>query len=131
MRNDLSGGLARRRKAGWAAFNSIRSVLEETRDCKLRVGLFNSTVLPAHSYAGETRAVTKSLERHLMSTQVSIERRLLGLTLSRELKLHNSDVRVVSKVKDVIVHVDETKHKFAGHLMRREDGRWSPATRRW
>uniref|UniRef100_A0A7I5EEH5 PseudoU_synth_2 domain-containing protein n=1 Tax=Haemonchus contortus TaxID=6289 RepID=A0A7I5EEH5_HAECO len=28
MRNDLTGKLARRRKAGWAAFNSIRSVLE-------------------------------------------------------------------------------------------------------
>ncbi|XGW27620.1 hypothetical protein V3C99_007877 [Haemonchus contortus] len=27
MRNDLTGELARRRKAGWTAFNSIKSVL--------------------------------------------------------------------------------------------------------
>nr|CDJ93420.1 RNA-directed DNA polymerase (reverse transcriptase) domain containing protein [Haemonchus contortus] len=133
MRNDLTGELARRRKAGWAAFNSIRSVLEDTRDCKLRADLFNSTVLPALSCAGETWALTKSIERHLMSTQASIERRLLGLTLSRqrELKLHNSDIRAMSKVKDVLVHVDEARHRFAGHLMRREDGRWSSAAIRW
>ncbi|XGW10113.1 hypothetical protein V3C99_011967 [Haemonchus contortus] len=114
MRNDLTGELARRRTAGWAAFNSIRSVLEDTRDCKLRADLFNSTVLPALSYAGKTWALMKSLERHLMSTQASFERRLLGLTLSRqrELKLHNSDVRAMPKVKDVLVHVDEAKHRL-------------------
>ncbi|VDO43143.1 unnamed protein product [Haemonchus placei] len=133
MRNDLNGELARRRKAGWAAFYSIRSVLEDTRDCKLRADLFNSTMLPALSYAGETWALTKSLERHLMSTQASIERRLLSLTLSRqrELKLHNSNVRAMSTVKDVLVHVDEAKDRFVRHLMRGEDGRWSSATIRW
>ncbi|XGW03198.1 hypothetical protein V3C99_014864 [Haemonchus contortus] len=133
MRNDLTGELARRREAGWAAFNSIRSVLEDTRDCKLRADLFNSTVLPALSYAGETWALTKTLERRLVSTQASTERRLLGLMLSRqrELKLHYSDIRAMSKVKDALVHVDEAKHRFAGHLMRREDGRWSSATMRW
>ncbi|VDO46664.1 unnamed protein product [Haemonchus placei] len=50
MRNGITEELARRRKAGWAAFNSIRSVLEDCiRDCKLRADLFNSTVLPALS----------------------------------------------------------------------------------
>ncbi|XGW03052.1 hypothetical protein V3C99_014784 [Haemonchus contortus] len=120
MRNDLTGELARRRKARWAAFNSIRSVLEDTRDCKLRADFSNSTVLPALSYAGETWTLTKSLERHFMSTQASIKRRLLGLTLSRqrELKLHNANVRAMSKVKYVLVHVDDAKHRFARHLMR-------------
>uniref|UniRef100_A0A158QKG7 Reverse transcriptase domain-containing protein n=1 Tax=Haemonchus placei TaxID=6290 RepID=A0A158QKG7_HAEPC len=51
MRNDLTGELARRRKAGWAAFKSIRRVLEETRDCKLRADFFNSTALRAPRYA--------------------------------------------------------------------------------
>ncbi|XGW09593.1 hypothetical protein V3C99_011684 [Haemonchus contortus] len=37
----------------------------------------------------------------------------------------------MSKVEDVLVEVDDAKHRFAGHLMRREDGRWSSATIRW
>ncbi|XGW33964.1 hypothetical protein V3C99_018030 [Haemonchus contortus] len=37
----------------------------------------------------------------------------------------------MSKVKDILVHIDEAKHRFAEHLMRREDGRWSSATVRW
>ncbi|KAK6061542.1 hypothetical protein COOONC_00792 [Cooperia oncophora] len=43
MRNDLSGELARRCKAGWAAFNSIKSVVEDTKSRKLRADLFNTT----------------------------------------------------------------------------------------
>ena len=133
MRNDLTGELARRCKAGWAAFNSIKSVVEDTRDHKLRADLFNTTVLPALSYAGETWALTKAHERRLKSAQASIERRLVGLTLARqrELRLHNSDVRAMSKIKDIVLHVDEAKHRFAGHVMRRNDGRWSSATIRW
>ncbi|EYC31508.1 hypothetical protein Y032_0004g2192 [Ancylostoma ceylanicum] len=54
MENDIKAKIARRGRAGWAAYNSIKSVLEDTKDQKLRADLFNSTVLPALCYASET-----------------------------------------------------------------------------
>uniref|UniRef100_A0A7I4Z5R5 Reverse transcriptase domain-containing protein n=1 Tax=Haemonchus contortus TaxID=6289 RepID=A0A7I4Z5R5_HAECO len=65
MKNDLKSELMRRKKAGWAAYNSIRNVIEHTRDDELRANLFNSTVLPALSYASETWSLTKNLENQL------------------------------------------------------------------
>ncbi|EYC05138.1 hypothetical protein Y032_0084g1798 [Ancylostoma ceylanicum] len=81
MENDIKPEIARRGRSGWAAYNSIKSVLEDTKDQKLRADLFNLTVLPALCYTSVTWALTKIAETQLRSTQISIERRMLGLSL--------------------------------------------------
>ncbi|EYC34231.1 hypothetical protein Y032_0001g315 [Ancylostoma ceylanicum] len=81
MENDIKPEIAMRERAGWAAYYSIKSVLEDTKDRKLRADLFNSTVLSALCYASETWALTKIAETQLRSTQISLERCMLGLSL--------------------------------------------------
>ncbi|EYB91555.1 hypothetical protein Y032_0204g1871 [Ancylostoma ceylanicum] len=80
MENDIKPEIARRGRAGWAAYNSIRSVLQGPEAAHRS---FNSAVLPALCYASETRALTKIAETQLCSTQISIERRMLGLLLRK------------------------------------------------
>ncbi|EYC17831.1 hypothetical protein Y032_0029g1894 [Ancylostoma ceylanicum] len=53
MEYKIKPKIARRGRAGWAAYNSIKSVLEDTKGQKLRADLFNSTVLPALCYASK------------------------------------------------------------------------------
>ncbi|KDR02408.1 Putative uncharacterized transposon-derived protein F52C9.6 [Zootermopsis nevadensis] len=65
--NELKPGLARRRRAGRAAFGSIRSVIDATRDVELRAELFDSTVLPALCYCAETWSLTKALRSNFES----------------------------------------------------------------
>ncbi|EYC14563.1 hypothetical protein Y032_0040g278 [Ancylostoma ceylanicum] len=132
MENDTRTEIARRGRADWAAYNSTKSVLEDTKNLKLRADFLNLTVLPALCYASETWALTKIAETQLHSTQISIERRMLGLSLrqQQERHLHNSDIRAMSKVHGTVLRADEVKHRYAGHLMRCRDGRWSsPALR--
>ncbi|XGW34761.1 hypothetical protein V3C99_018633 [Haemonchus contortus] len=127
MKNDLKSGLMRRKKAGWPAYNSIRNVIEHTRNDELRATLFNSTVLPVLSYASETWSLTKNLENQLRRMQISLEHRMVGITLHQQrlFRLHNEDIRSLSRVCNIILHIDEAKHTFAGHPIRRDDGRWS------
>ncbi|VDL68855.1 unnamed protein product, partial [Nippostrongylus brasiliensis] len=73
MKNDLKPEIERRKRAGWAAYNSIRTVLERVSNSKLRADLFNSTVLPALCYACETWALTRKAEDELRRVQISIE----------------------------------------------------------
>ena len=131
--NKLKPELARRRRAGWAAFSSIRTVIDSTKDVKLRAQLFDSTVLPALCYGAETWSLTKSLANQLRVAHASLERRLVGLNLrqQRDRKLHNSDIRQMSGVKDPLQHVSKMKHRWAGHVARRCDGRWSTTTVGW
>ena len=115
--------LLRRRRAGWAAYGTIKTVIGATQDQKLKAMLFDSTVLPALTYASETWALTKVHENNINTIQAALERRLVGITLrdQRQRGLHNSDIRKRSGVKDILVHINRAKHDWAGHLLRRND----------
>ncbi|EYC13753.1 hypothetical protein Y032_0042g502 [Ancylostoma ceylanicum] len=133
MEDDIKPEIARRGRAGWAAYNSIISLLDDTKDQKLRTDLFNSTVLPALCYASETWALTKIIETQLRSTQISIERHMVGLSLrqQKERHLHNLDVRAMWKVHDAVLHADESKPRARRTSYEVQGGRWSSAALRW
>uniref|UniRef100_A0A0K0D632 Reverse transcriptase domain-containing protein n=1 Tax=Angiostrongylus cantonensis TaxID=6313 RepID=A0A0K0D632_ANGCA len=63
MMNDLALELIRTKRAAWGAFKSIEDVVKKTKNTRLRAHLFNSTVLPALTYASETWSLRKQDER--------------------------------------------------------------------
>ncbi|KAK6763292.1 hypothetical protein RB195_023846 [Necator americanus] len=54
MMNDLTSELGRGKRVAWGAFRSIENVVKRTKNIRLRAHLFNTTVLPALTYALET-----------------------------------------------------------------------------
>ncbi|KAK6752051.1 hypothetical protein RB195_003462 [Necator americanus] len=62
MMNDLTPELGRRRRAAWRGYKSIEDVVKKIRNTRLRAHLFNTTVLPALTYASETWAFRKQEE---------------------------------------------------------------------
>ncbi|KAK6756042.1 hypothetical protein RB195_014434 [Necator americanus] len=61
MMNDLTPSWAGG-TSGWGAYKSIEDVVKKTRNTRLRAHLFNTTVLPALTYASETWAFRKQEE---------------------------------------------------------------------
>ncbi|VDP40067.1 unnamed protein product [Heligmosomoides polygyrus] len=59
MDNDLSPEIARRTRAAWAAFSSIREVTDQVKDVGLRASIFNASVLPAMCYTTESGPTTR------------------------------------------------------------------------
>ncbi|VDM59234.1 unnamed protein product [Angiostrongylus costaricensis] len=51
MLNDLAPELSRRKQVAWGAFKRIKDVVNRTRNTRLRAHFFDSTVLPALTYA--------------------------------------------------------------------------------
>ncbi|KAK6740873.1 hypothetical protein RB195_008994 [Necator americanus] len=62
MMDDLNPELGRKRRAAWGAYKSIEDVVKKTRNTRLRAHLFNTTVLPALTYASETWSFRKQEE---------------------------------------------------------------------
>ncbi|KAK6734690.1 hypothetical protein RB195_018090 [Necator americanus] len=60
MMNDLTPDLGRRRRTAWGACKSIEDVVKKTRNTRHRAHLFNTTALPALTYASETWAKKKT-----------------------------------------------------------------------
>uniref|UniRef100_A0A0K0DNH3 Reverse transcriptase domain-containing protein n=1 Tax=Angiostrongylus cantonensis TaxID=6313 RepID=A0A0K0DNH3_ANGCA len=51
MMNDLASELSKTKRAAWGVFKSIEDVVKRTKNTQLRAHLFDSTVLPALTYA--------------------------------------------------------------------------------
>ncbi|EYC33382.1 hypothetical protein Y032_0002g766 [Ancylostoma ceylanicum] len=62
MMNDLAPKLDRRKRAAWGANKSIEDAVKKTKNNTLRTHLFNTTVLPALTYALATWALRKQDE---------------------------------------------------------------------
>ena len=129
MNHDISRELARRRKAAWISFASIREPAISTSDPKLRAHLFNSTVIPALIYGSETWSLTKKDAEKLAVTERAMERRLLKVSLRD--RIPNKRIREMSKVKDVIHAATKSKLRWAGHVARRTDDRWTSSVTEW
>ncbi|KAE9412536.1 hypothetical protein Angca_007108, partial [Angiostrongylus cantonensis] len=120
-------------RAVWGAFKSIEDVVKRTKNTRLRAHLFDSTVLAALTYASETWSLRKQDERSLSVIERSVERTMLGVSRFAQVRdgIRSSDLRQRSKIKDAVLYAKQSKIRWAGHVMRMNDNRWTRAVRDW
>ncbi|CAD6199453.1 unnamed protein product [Caenorhabditis auriculariae] len=133
MLNDLKTEIGRRRRAGWAAFNNIREVTSQIKDPKIRAHIFEASVIPALSYGSEAWPDTKETSSALRTAYRALERALLGTTRYQQWNQNqrSTDLRQLSQIKDLEKHISRGKHRWAGHVIRRTDDRWSTRVTSW
>ncbi|KAE9415363.1 hypothetical protein Angca_006836, partial [Angiostrongylus cantonensis] len=117
-------------RAVWGAFKSIKDV---TRNTRLRAHLFDSTVLPTLTYASETWSLRKQHERSLSVIERAVERTVLGVSRFAQIRdgIRSSDLRQRSKIKDAVLYAKQSKIRWARHVMRMNDNRWTRAVSDW
>ncbi|CAM4928046.1 unnamed protein product [Rotaria socialis] len=118
--------IQRRRSAAWFSFKNIEEIIKKTKNVTLRAHLFNSTILPVLNYGCEVWTMRESDKQKLQTTQRAIERRVLGIKLVQ--KIPNNIIRQRTKFKDAYIDALQRKFRWAGHVARREDNRWTNRT---
>ncbi|KAE9417739.1 hypothetical protein Angca_006107, partial [Angiostrongylus cantonensis] len=120
-------------RAAWGAFKSIEDVVKRTKNTRLRAHLFDSTVLPALTYASETWSLRKQDERSLSVIERSVERTMLGVSRFAQVRdgIRSSDLRQRSKIKDAVLYAKQSKIRCARHVMRINDNLWTRAVGDW
>ncbi|KAJ1358805.1 hypothetical protein KIN20_017327 [Parelaphostrongylus tenuis] len=133
MMNDLAPELSRRKRAAWGTFKSIEDVVKRTKNIRLRAHLFDSTIIPALTYAAETWSLRKQDERSLAVIERAVERSMLGVSRISQMRqrIRTSDLRQRSKIRDAVLHARISKIRWAGHVMRFNDNRWTRAVTDW
>ncbi|XP_055965733.1 uncharacterized protein LOC130019155 [Sorex fumeus] len=133
MRNDLAPELSRRKRAAWNAFMNVEEIAKRTKNLRLRAHLFDSTVLPALTYASETWALRKQDENAIQVSQRRIERAMLGISRFTQMRerIRSSDIRRRSRIRDAVSYAKVSKIRWAGHVMRFKDDRWTRAVTDW
>ncbi|KAK6738265.1 hypothetical protein RB195_020399 [Necator americanus] len=115
------------------AYKSIEDVVKKTRNTRLRAHLFNTTVLPALAYASETWAFRKQEENAVSVIERAIERVMVGVSRFTQVRdgIRSSLLRQRSKIRDAATFAKESKIRWAGHVMRFDDNRWTRAVSDW
>ena len=72
---------------------------------------------------------TRVEENMLEVTERAMERRMFGISLRDHIR--NDAFRRLSGVKDIVVATRENKLRWAGHIARAQDGRWSSLIKDW
>uniref|UniRef100_A0A7I4YM96 Reverse transcriptase domain-containing protein n=1 Tax=Haemonchus contortus TaxID=6289 RepID=A0A7I4YM96_HAECO len=133
MTNNIAPELNRRRRAAWAAFGSVREVTDQVSDPDLKASIFSASVLPAMCYATETWPDNKTIAKAIMTSHHALERSFLKISRRQQwqLGLRSSDLKERSRLKDPLQYMANSKHRWAGHLLRRTDDRWSLRVTEW
>jgi Reverse transcriptase (RNA-dependent DNA polymerase) len=121
--------IARRTKLGWSAFGRLNSIFKSDLPLCLKRRVFNQCVLPVLTYGCETWTLNTRDVQRLRVTQRGMERCMLGIT--RKDRKRNEWVRKQTRVRDVIDVAKQLKWRWAGHIARRKDGRWTNAVIQW
>uniref|UniRef100_A0A0K0DKJ7 Reverse transcriptase domain-containing protein n=1 Tax=Angiostrongylus cantonensis TaxID=6313 RepID=A0A0K0DKJ7_ANGCA len=129
--NDLAPKLSRRKPAAWGAFKSIEDVVKRRKNTQLCAHLFDSTVLPALTYASETSSLREKDERSLSVIERAVERTMLGVSRFTGNGIRSYDLRQRSKINDAVLYAKQSKIRWAGHVMLMNDNRWTRAVSDW
>ncbi|KAE9416943.1 hypothetical protein Angca_008311, partial [Angiostrongylus cantonensis] len=120
-------------RAAWGDFKCIEDVVKRTKNTRLRAHLFDSTVLPALTYAAETWSLRKQDGRSLSAIERAIERTMLGASCLTQVSdgIRSSDLRHRPIIKDAVLCAKQSMIRWAAHVMCMNDNRWKRAVSDW
>ena len=81
------------------------------------------------TYAAETWTLKKKQLRKLQTAQHNMERSILNISLKDKIPLNT--IRKKTGVIDITKEIKKKKSSWAGHIMRRQDNRWSQKLTTW
>ena len=117
-------------KAGWMRFGMYKDIItDQNISMSLRRRVFDQCILTTMTYGAETWSTTKEINQKLITTQRAMERKMLHLSLRD--KVNHKTIRRKTKVKDIIDKIRESKWRWAGHVARYHDNRWTYRLTEW
>lgn len=128
-RDNQTSEVTRRIGLGWVAFGKLRNALRGKLPICLKRKVFNQCVLPVMIYGAETLTLTRKSINKLQVAQRAMERSMLGIT--RRDKVTNITIRSRTKVADIIELITKSKWRWAGHVARTKDNRWTKRILEW
>ena len=91
--------------------------------------VFFFCVLPTMTYGCQTWSLTKATTQRLRTAQRAMERKMLKAKLKD--KIPCREIRAKTNIKDVVKFAAKQKWKWAGHVARLNDNRWTKRITDW
>ena len=117
-------------RAGWSCFGRNREIFyDDEMPMSLKRQVFDQCVLPSMTYGCQTWTLTKVMGQKLRTAQNAMEKKMLKLKVKD--KVPCTEIRKRTGVQDVVQFVLKQKWKWAGHVARTNDNRWTQRVTEW
>ena len=116
----LDAEMTHRIQSGWKNWKRVSGILCDRRiSLRVKGKVYKTVVRPAMMYGAETWAVKKAQEKKLDVAEMRMLRWMSGVTkLDR---IRNERIRGTTKVGEISKKVQESRLKWYGHVLRREE----------
>lgn len=119
----------RRISITWKKFWAYKEVMKSNMDLKLKKKVMDSCLLPCLTYGCQTWIFDSSANRKLTSCQRALERSSLNLKLRD--RVRHREIRKQTGVIDALSFARGLKWRWAGHVARYTDNRWTKTVTVW
>ena len=117
-------------RATWSCFGKNKEILRDRQlPILLKKQVTDQCVLPTMTYGCHTWSLNKQMTNKLRTAQRAMERKMLDLKLQD--KIPCSEIRKRTKIIDIIEYTLKQKWKWAGHIARMKDNRWTKRCTEW
>ena len=122
--------MKRRIGKGWSAFCKLDNIMRDKNvPMRLKRNAFNECILPVITYGFETWSLSNTQLEKLVTTQRKMERIMIWVTVKD--RKGTNWIRRQSGVTEIIRSIRESKHRWADHVARRRDNRWTIRVTEW
>ena len=117
-------------RAGWSCFGKNKEILKDKQlPISLKKQVIDQCILPTMTYGCQTWSLNKQMTNKLRTAQRAMERKMLDLKLKD--KIPCAEIRKRTKIIDIIEYTLKQKWKWAGHIARVKDNRWTRRCTEW
>ena len=117
-------------RAAWSCFGKNKEILQDKQlPISLKKQVMDQCILPTMTYGCQTWSLNKQMTNKLRTAQRAMERKILDLKLKD--KIPCSEIRKRTKIIDIIEYTLKQKWKWAGHIARLKDNRWTRRCTEW
>lgn len=113
----------------WRRFWSLKEILKGNYNLNLKKIVLDTCLLPSLLYGCQTWTLTDKIKRKIRTTQRAMERSILKI--KKVQKIRSETIREQTKVQDALTKALKLKWKWAGHVARYKDKRWTLIATRW
>lgn len=119
--------IERRIQHTWNKYWSLKEIFKSNMPIKIKTQVMSSCLLPCLTYACQTWKYTAKIKKKIVTCQRGLERSMLNIKKIQ--KIRHSEIRNISKAIDALKYAK--KLKWAGHVARLTDGRWTLRVTSW
>lgn len=119
----------RRIQNTWNKYWSYKELFKSNMPINLKKKVMDSCLIPCLTYACQTWKFTSKIKNKVVTCQRGMERSMLNIRKIQ--KIRHTDIRSRTKTIDALHHALKLKWKWAGHVARLKDNRWTQKITNW